>query len=109
MKVIVDGVSITLTKTQVNHINKVKAERLKNLKTFEDALKRFGFKRHRDTRDKGYNCDHCYANDEKGWYAEIYDGDRVWMVGNELKASTSFPGGWMYWTIKELIDELSNK
>jgi len=105
MRTTVDGVQITLTKTQIKHIEKIKAERRKNLKTFEAVLLRFGFKRFMDTRSPD---DMCYTHD-KGWWAEIYDNDYVWMTGAGLKDIGSFPGGYNYHSPESLIKELEAK
>lgn len=104
MKIKVDGVSITLTKRQVSQIERVKKERLAEMNSFKNALFKSGFKKINMNIHGQY--EECYANDEKGWYAEIIDGNRVWMVGAFLQQSYGFPGGWTYDTVEELRTEL---
>ena len=43
------------------------------------------------------------------WYAEIIDRGNysdVWMVGDGLKSSTGFPGGWVYESPIEIETEV---
>ena len=102
MKIKVDGVSITLTKEQIAEIERVKKERLAEMNSFKNALLKSGFKK-LSIKDKYAEC---YQNDDKGWYAEIIEGARVWMVGAFLQQSYGFPGGWTYDTVEELRTEL---
>lgn len=102
MNIKVDGVSITLTKEQIAKIERVKKERLAEMNSFKNTLLKSGFKK-LSIKDKYVEC---YQNDEKGWYAEIIDGTRVWMVGAFLQQSYGFPGGWTYDTVEELRTEL---
>lgn len=107
MKTTIDGVSITLTDAQVKYIRTVKFNRRKGLKCFESVLLRFGFIRHQHAETSDY--DRCYKNDYRGWWAELYDGNRVWVIGEGLRDSTSYPGGHMYHTPDELITELEKQ
>lgn len=105
MKTKVDGVTITLTDEQVKYIQEAKAKRRKNRKPFGSVLLRFGFEL--DMIDKSGNA--CYLHQEKGWWAEIYDGNRVWMLGGGLRHDEAYPGGHMYHTPEELIEELEKQ
>ncbi|MBE8712510.1 hypothetical protein [Sphingobacterium hungaricum] len=100
MKIKVDGVTIELTKEQ---IEETKRERFENLKSLEDVLFQFGFKKvvPKENPNQTY-----YTNEEKGWHAEKVDYDGVWMVGGELQDDGSFPGGHVYWEKEELFEEL---
>lgn len=105
MQTKVDGVTITLTDEQVKHIRETKAKRRKMLKSFGSVLLSFGFEL--DMIDRSGNT--CYLHPINGWWAEIYDDNRVWMVGKGLKCNKAFPGGYMYHTPEELIEELEKQ
>lgn len=72
MKVTVKGVTIDLTPAQIAYIEKTIIKRDKELKTFENVLKHFGF---RKLNTKGWvNPDqNCYTQNTHGWFVEILD------------------------------------
>lgn len=86
MKTKVDGVTIELTKEQVEYINKVKAERAKEFKTFDKVLKTFGFKEKHQRDSRVSTSWVSYVNEKEDLYAEVhYDmtGYKyVWIPGS---------------------------
>lgn len=100
MKVKIEGVMITLTESQISAIEKYKKLKLRSFKSFVKVLRFFRFK-----QDKEAN--NCFSR--PGIHAEIIDYDgwhEVWMVGEGVKNSKLFPGGWQYSEPKELGEEL---
>jgi len=89
MEAIINGVKITLTKTQVNAIQKVQNEREKCRNSFKRMLKSFGFKQMKGQPES-------FEHKVKNWYAEIHtmsNYDVVWMTGKGLKSTSAMPDG----------------
>lgn len=102
MDIIVQGVKITLTKSQVQTIESVEKRRLKCKNSFKKMLTHFGFKENADQPN-------TFSHKAKQWYAEIIDRgvySDVWMVGRGLKSSSGMPGGWVYESPKEIETEI---
>lgn len=72
-----------------------------DIKKFKKALNGLGFKKVRGLQNS-------YEHPNKGWYAEIQDRRKwadVWMIGKGLRSSASPPGGSIYDTVEDIVDE----
>jgi hypothetical protein len=102
MKIIVEGVSIELTPAQIATIEKERKRREKCRGSFKRMLAKLGFRQSHDVPGS-------FSHKTNDWYAEIIDRRHysdVWMVGDGLKNSTGFPGGWVYESPMELEKEV---
>lgn len=91
MKIIIEGVEITLNASQVWEINKERKKRERCRNSFVRMLKHFGFKKYPE-------CPNCYEHPIYEWWAEIHNYgnyDSVWMVGKGLRDG-GFSGGYTY-------------
>lgn len=108
MNIIVEGVSIELTESQVSLLKKEKAKRAKRAYSgFAKTLKHFGFIHKKDVNTENEPIE-WYEHPKHGWRAEILDRGNwkeVWLVGKCLKDS-GFPGGHIYSNSKELAEEI---
>lgn len=98
MKIVVEGVTIELTKEQIALIEKEKAKRAAECASFERTLKNFGFAKV-DTTGWADPKEKAFANDEHGWYAEIQDYRKYkacLLVGKGLISMRGFPGGYIH-------------
>ncbi|NQD71643.1 hypothetical protein HP439_13015 [Sphingobacterium shayense] len=98
MKVIVQGVSIELTKEQVEHFENEKAKQLKECSTFTKTLKHFGFNKI-NTKSWPNPNENAYSHYQYGWYAEIQDYGTYkacFLTGKGLKSIEGFPGGYVH-------------
>ena len=104
MDVFIDGTRIKLTNSQEQLIRKHRRKLERGFRSMESVLKHFGFKK---LKDSATSFEHLAY----GWYAEIYTHNEnwhsVWMVGDKLKNSHLFPGGWNYDDTHELHHELT--
>ncbi|HEY4288245.1 MAG TPA: hypothetical protein VGN00_14170 [Puia sp.] len=101
MKVIIEGVCISLTPSQINAITKERKRREKCRSSFEKMLVHFGFT---GVPDLPNSFEHKACD----WYAEITDRggwSDVWMVGHGLRQGR-FPGGWIYDDPEEIEKEI---
>lgn len=93
------GVTIELTKDQIALIEKEKARRLRECKSFERILKHFGF----------VKVDGGFHHTQHGWYAEILDRryyQDCLLVGKGLKGP-GFPGGHVYGSPEAVAEALT--
>lgn len=100
MKVKIEGVMITLTDNQILEIQRYRKRMERSARSFEKVLKFFKFK-----QDKEFTN----TFSREGLYAEIIDRGNyhdVWMVGEGVKESHLFPGGWIYSEPHQLSEEL---
>ena len=98
MKIIVQGVSIEITKEQIEQIDQEKAKQIRELKSFERILKHFGFEKI-NTRSWPNPNEKAYSHYQYGWYAEIQDYGpykACFLTGKGLRSTDSFPGGYVY-------------
>jgi hypothetical protein len=98
---IIDGVRIELTPAQVTKIEKEKKKRDRCIYSFKRMLTVLGFKPIKDLPGS-------FQHKDNDWYAELLN-DRVWIVGQGIKDSRSFPGGWVYWSPKEIKEEVTKR
>lgn len=102
MKIFIEGISIELTKEQVDFIEKEKRKRTRELTTFSKVLKHFGFTKVKDHEN-------CWEHNDYEWWAEIYHNSgryyTLFMVGHPLKCG-GFPGGWVYDEPKQVEEEI---
>lgn len=79
------------------------------LKTYRQILKHFGFERVTGKdRVKGIVN---FTHPKNNWYAEILDYDyfkACWIVGDCIRSSIHYPGGWHCDTPEILFEELKN-
>lgn len=109
MKVKIKGVEITLTTEQEREIARVNKRWAREVSSLATVLRSFGFKKHTVTGEEG-SVSSFYTHVKNGWHAEIEKEKyytHVWIVGNGLKDSGSFPGGWYYGEPQEITDELN--
>lgn len=75
-----------------------------DIKKFKKTLKDLGF-----TQVRGIQL--SYEHPDKGWYAEIQDRGKwadVWMIGRGLRSSASPPGGSIYSSPDDIINECAD-
>ena len=97
----VDGVYIELTKEQSDLIDEHAQKRKRFRNSFTKMLRFFGFKKIRGIDS--------YIHVTQNWFADIHDRGSYhtcWMVGEGLKCSKLFPGGWVYESPEEIETEL---
>lgn len=103
MKIIVQGISIELTKSQVDYIEKEKAKQLKECTTFIKTLKSFGFKK---MSTKGWANPNSNCWETKDWFIEIFDNEQCMVTGVGVNLDSS---GWPLttWSPIELVKILN--
>lgn len=108
MKVRVQGVSIVLTKEQIEHIDKEKANQIRECKSFVRILKHFGFEKI-NTSSWPDPKDNLYSHPQHGWFADIQDYrtyKACFLTGKGLK-SNGFPGGYVYESPESMAKEIT--
>lgn len=100
MEVIIEGVRIELTESQLARIEEKRKEREACRDSFVKMLKFFEFEEMPDLPN-------CFIHKIYNWYAEYLEGNcgYVWITGEKLKTS-AFPGGWIYWEPEEVEEAL---